>query len=139
MKKFKFRLEKVLEYRAMAEQWAKEAFLAAKLATFEGEGELEDIRYKRAELLKQPVGTIDEHRAIEQMLAKSDDDERDKLVQLETLRIEENEALEQWKTKRQELEALNRLKEEALAAWEMQAGRKEQEELDEWTSMRRAA
>jgi flagellar export protein FliJ len=139
VKKFKFRLHKVLEYRILVEQWAKEAFLAARLGTFECEGELEEIRFSRRTLLSASVTSIDDRKALEIALQKSDDDEQAKQIALAVLRDEENAALEEWKLKRQELEALKKLRDEAYAQWEQEATRKEQAELDEWANMRRAA
>lgn len=139
MKKFKFRLEKVLEYRTLVEQWAKEAFLEARLSTFECEGKIADIRAQRRELLTQPVGTIQEHLAIESMLQKSDDDERAQLTVLAVLKDEEDAAMEEWKLKRQELKALQRLKDEALSVWQHDSNVAEQNELDEWATTRKAS
>jgi flagellar export protein FliJ len=139
VKKFKFRLEKVLEYREMCEQWAKEAFLAARIATVECEIELDRIREYRAELLLSPVGTIEEHRGIERLIEKTDWDEDNVKSQLAVLRDEESNALEQWKLKRIETEALRNLKEEALADWQRESNKKEQDALDEWANTRRAA
>ena len=139
MKKFKFRLQQVLEYRMMEEQWAKEAFLTARLATLECEGDIQDLITRRKEMLKQPVGDIHAHRAIERLLQKSDDDERAKHVALEVLKDEEAAALEQWKFKRRELEVLKSLREEAYAAWQKESDHQEQAALDEWATTRRAA
>ena len=139
MKKFKFRLEKVLEYRTLVEQWAKEAFLEARLSTFECEGKIADIKALRRELLTQPVGSIQEHKAIELMLQKSDDDERAQLTVLAVLKDEEDAAMEEWKLKRQELKALQRLKDEALVVWQHDANVAEQNELDEWATTRKVS
>lgn len=139
MKKFKFRLQKVLEYRQLTEKWAKEAFLEARLNVFECEGDLEDIQARRRELLKQPVGNLQEHRTIEILLERTDDLEREKQAALQVLRDEEAAALEAWKLKRQELQALERLQESALSEWQDLANKKEQAELDEWAATRKVA
>ncbi len=139
MKKFKFRLEKVLEYRTLAEKWAKEAYVECKLNTFECEGELDDIRARRSELLKQPVGNVIEHKAVELLMERLDEDERAKQAALQVLRDEEAQALEVWKTKRQEVRALELLRDEAIVEWQQLVNKSEQDELDEWTNTRRAA
>ncbi len=139
MKKFKFRLEKVLEYRTLVEQWAKEAFLEARLSTFECEGKIADIKAHRREMLTQSVGNVQEHLAIELMLQKSDDEERDQHTVLAVLKDEEEVALEEWKLKRQELKALQKLKEEALRVWQHESNVAEQNELDEWAVTRKVS
>jgi len=139
LKKFKFRLEKVLEYRAMEEQWAKEAYLAARLQTLSSESELALILEARAELLSHPLENLEDRRALQLLLEKSDEDERSSLAVIEVLRNEEASAMEAWKLKRQDLKALTTLRDEALAEWELAANRKEQEALDEWSVTRRSA
>ncbi len=139
MKKFKFRLEKVLDYRGLVEQWAKEAFLAARLNTFECEGEIEDLIAQRTKLVAQKADTLQERLALEALLQKSDDDERAKHVALAVLKDEEAAALDEWKLKRQELQALQRLREDALADWQKRSGRQEQAALDEWAITRKAS
>jgi flagellar export protein FliJ len=70
---------------------------------------------------------------------KTDWDEDNVKSQLAVLRDEESNALEQWKLKRIETEALRNLKEEALADWQRESNKKEQDALDEWANTRRAA
>lgn len=139
MKKFKFRLEKVLEYRELEEKWAKDAVLAAKLEILHKELELEQIASDRQKVLSKDATTVEARMTLQTELEQSDEMERQANVQLAVLRDEENAAIEVWKAKRRDLQALISLRDEAEAAWRAEADRKEQIDLDEWASMRRAS
>ena len=47
MAKFKFRLEKLLEYRRLQEKWAKDAYLATVARRVEAEVEIESLKRRR--------------------------------------------------------------------------------------------
>ncbi|HZH98349.1 MAG TPA: flagellar FliJ family protein [Fimbriimonadaceae bacterium] len=139
MKKFSFRLQKVLEYREMVESWAKEAYLDARTARLEAEVSLLGIESRRQEMLREPVGGLDGRLNLQARLQKLDDQETEKRTILQVLIAEEERSLAEWTEKRLELEALQKLKEKALEEWKIEAQRYEQAELDEWAVLRRAA
>lgn len=139
MKKFKFRLEKVLEYRELVEGWAKDAYLDCRAKRLEAEAALITIDTRRKALLAAPAVTLDDRQAIEVCMGRFDDEERGQKSVIAVLEAEEGKALEEWKVRKQELEALVKLKEKALEAYNLEVTRTEQSELDEWSTTRRTA
>src|SRR4051794_23078407 len=104
MKKFNFRLQKVLEYRQMLEQWAKEAYPDARTARLEAEMGLIQISELRHETLGWKVGNLDGLRTLELKLKKLDEKEIEQQVVVNVLSNEEEKALEAWTEKKIELE-----------------------------------
>src|SRR6185436_9530062 len=104
MKKFKFRLQKVLEYREAMEHWAQEAYLDTRVARLEGEAALLEVQNRRSAALQQSAGTLDERKMLELTLKTMDDDERGKETIVEVLRTEEEKALQVGHEKKRELE-----------------------------------
>ena len=51
MKKFEFRLEKVLEFRRLGETEAKDLYLKARVETLEAEAQLDGIRFRRQRVI----------------------------------------------------------------------------------------
>lgn len=139
MKKFEFRLQKVLEYREAMENWAQEAYLETRVARLEGEAALLDVKNRRKTALLQDANTLDGRRQLEMILSTLDDDERAKETVIEVLENEEEKALEVWQEKKRELETMVKLRDKAREEWELEATRKEQAELDEWSVLRRGA
>lgn len=139
MKKLEFRLQKVLEYRQLAEEWAKEAFLEAQAKRIAGETVLESIKDHRKKLVAQPVPTLHDRLALQGALDKTDDDERAQLAVLEVLAADEVTAMEDWQRARRDVQVIEKLREKAVEEWEYELARYEQSELDEWTITRRAA
>lgn len=137
MRKFTFRLQRVLEYREMAEQWAKEAYLEAKTARLEIEIDLEGIEAKRQRYLNGPILTIDDHVATEACLQRLDSQEAEKRTILQVLINEEEQAFEAWKEKRVETQVLAKMREKASTEHELEVNRIEQSELDEWAVTRK--
>lgn len=139
MRKFTFRLQKVLEYREMTEEWAKEAYLQAQRARLEGDAALAAIGEKRVTVLAQPVLGLAERMALEAMLARLDSEEEVQRGVLSELLDEEAHALDEWIERKREREALVKLRAREHEAWQLEASRKEQSSLDEWAVLRRAA
>lgn len=139
MPKFEFRLQKVLEYRELEESWARDALLAARTAREEREIEIAQVGSRRASLLERPTMSLDDRRNLELLMQKMDDEERDHQTVLGVLQNEEQTAIREWQSRKQAVEALVRLREAALDTWRLEEERREQAELDEWTTMRRAA
>lgn len=139
MKSFKFRLQRVLEYREAMEHWAQEAYLDTRVARLEGEATLLEVQNRRSATLQQSAGTLDERKLLEMTLHTLDDDERAKQTIVEVLRTEEEKALNVWHEKKRELETMVKLRDKAFEEWQLEATRKEQAELDEWSVLRRGA
>lgn len=132
-------MQKVLDYRRMSEEWAKDAFLEAQAKRIAGETVLQSVRDHRKTLVAQPVSTLHDRLALQGALDKTDDDERAQLAVLEVLAADEATAMEDWQRARRETQVIEKLREKAVEEWEYELNRHEQAELDEWTVTRRAA
>lgn len=139
MKAFKFRLQKVLEYREAMEHWAQEAYLDTRVARLEGEAALAEVQKRRESTLAGDVKTLEARRHLELMLASLDDEERAKRTIVEVLKTEEEKALGVWHEKKRELETMVKLREKAYEEWQLESNRQEQAALDEWAVLRRGA
>src|SRR5690348_11767533 len=139
MKAFKFRLQKVLEYREAMEHWAQEAYLDTRVARLEGEASLLEVHNRRQAALQRTAESIEDRRHLEMTLLSLDDDERAKETVVEVLKSEEEKALNLWHEKKRELETMIKLRDKAREEWQLEANRKEQAELDEWSVLRRGA
>jgi flagellar export protein FliJ len=136
MARFEFRLQKVLEYRGMVEQWAKEAYLDAQRKVFDAEAERETIRSTRQELLSRRMASVEELVALNAYVERLDDQEsmQDSIIRILTDAVES--AKQEWIVAKQEAEALVKLRDGDLAEWTLDQDRKEQAELDEMTVLR---
>ena len=139
MKKFRFRLQKVLDYRLAVEETAKEAYLEARVARLAGEFELQRIKDARKELLFQPADCVQKRQDLALALEHSDDLQRLQGSLNQSLEEDEEAKRTEWLERKQEAEALSKLREKALDAYSLEEVRFEQKTLDEWASMRRAA
>lgn len=139
MKKFEFRLEKVLDYRQMVEGWAKTAYLEARAKRLAAETERTLIEDHRRNLLRQPVQGLGEHLALERSLLKLDDDERAQDVIVNVLAEEEVRAMGDWIEAKRDLEAIVKLRAKAYEAWRYGEEREEQRQLDDFAVARYAA
>lgn len=127
----------MLDYRQMEESWAKDAYLASRAERVECEQTILEVIVNRSEFLAQPANTLGERQALERMLERLDGEERAHRIALEVLANEEEQALQTWHAKKRDLESLVKLREAEFEEWSIEVARREQRELDEWTSMRR--
>jgi flagellar protein FliJ len=139
MRKFRFRLQKVLEYRQTLEEKAKEAFLEARKQRLGAEAGIDHIHERRMSLLLKGAKSLEARLALELALVRTDDDERAQRAAIAVLADEEEQALVHWTHRRQDVEALNKLRDKALAEWTLESSRKEQSAMDEWAVQRRPA
>ncbi len=139
MKKFQFRLQKVLDYRRAMEERAQDAYLDSRVARLEAEAAVAAVDVRRRTLLSSNQQDLSFRQTLELMLLSLDDEERQKKVVVEVLADEERKALQAWQEKKQELEALVKLREKAEAEYGIELNRYEQAQLDEWTVQRREA
>ena len=139
MKKFNFRLQKVLEYREAMEQLAQDAYLDTRVARLEAEASVLEVAERRKTLLKEPAQSLDVRQAIELKLQSLDDEEHSRHTVVEVLKAEEEKAFKAWQEKKRELEALVKLRDKAKEEYELELTRHEQAELDEWAVLKRGA
>lgn len=139
MRKFQFRLQKVLEHRETLEEDAKQTFLSARAQTLEAEALLANMQGLRAQTAQQQAPTLADRLALERFIGLLKDREYDQGIVIQTLQDEEEGFRRGWIQARQDAEAIRKLKEKALEDWKLEADRKEQADLDEWAVLRRAA
>lgn len=136
---FKFRLQRVLEYREMEEKWAKDHFLEKQAARFEAESELAEIDRTRKAYLGMVADDLTQRRELEIRLQKLDDCERAQRLLIYTLQEEEDEARAIWLDKRQEKSVMEKLRERAHEEFKVLIEKQEQQALDEFATQRRVA
>ena len=139
MVKFKFRLEKLLEYRRLQEKWAKDAFLETTARKYEAEAETEAVKRRRTTALRSSPKAVDEHVNLDAYLTKLDDDQRACETTVSVIATEVEMALAEWNVTKQQVASIEKLREAELAEWTLNENRREQSDLDEWSSQRRAA
>lgn len=139
MKKFEFRLEKVLEYRRMVEDWAKKAYLESQQRLVEAQNVREAIMERRGQALLVASRDLEERRTIDVYVQRLDDEEQMQLTLIGILEEAMEKARDEWIEKRREAEALQTLRDEQYAEWRLAADRAEQADLDEWAVLRRKA
>ncbi|HVT14422.1 MAG TPA: flagellar FliJ family protein [Fimbriimonadaceae bacterium] len=139
MKKFEFRLQKVLEYRQAMENWAQEAYLETRVARLEAEAVLSGVDERRKECLHRKADTLEARQLLEITLQSLDDDEKAQILVIDVLKTEEEKALNVWQEKKRELETIVKLRDKSYEDWKLEETRREQAELDEWAVLRRGA
>jgi len=139
MRKFRFRLRKVLEHRERLEEDAKTAFLNARAQRLDAERMLEALAGVRAEALARPLAGLEDRLVLERFLEALADRERQQRIVVRTLEDEEESMRQAWIEARRDAEALRKLREAARAEWQAEADRREQAALDEWAVLRRAS
>lgn len=139
MKKFDFRLKKVLDYRRLTEEWAKDAYLEARSARLEAEVARIGIEKERHDLFNVSPRSIDELLARESRLELLQARHREQCIVIDVLIEDEGRALLEWNARKQDVQALEKLHDKAFADWMHEVNKEEQAFLDEWTNGRRAA
>ena len=139
MRKFTFRLAKLLEYRRLQEKWAKDEFLSCRAKRIEGENEIARLKDKRKQAMQKTYPTLEERKAQQVYTNKLDDDKRAVEAAVAVLAGEEEMARLKWLKVRKDAEALQKLEEKDLALWSLEERRQVQKDLDEWTITRRAS
>lgn len=137
MRKFAFHLQKVLDYRRLVEEWARDAYLEARVKRLEAEAELEAIRARREEALRSDASTVAERLDLERYLQRLDDEEQAQRTVIAVLEEEEEKARLEWMERKRDAEALQKLHDRRRAEHELEETRRQQAELDEWAVMKR--
>ncbi|MBS1722939.1 MAG: flagellar export protein FliJ [Armatimonadetes bacterium] len=139
MAKFKFKLEKLLEYRRLQEGWAKDAYAETMARKLEAEGQLEGLRRKRQEAcMARPCG-LDGRVSLDKYVTRLQDEERAGEATLSVLESDVEAAQQVWLEARKEAEAIQKLRDADFEQWLLEENRREQAELDEWSILRRAS
>ena len=139
MRKFAFRLAKLLEYRRLQEKWAKDDFLSRRAKKIEGEKQVELLKEKRIEAAGRTYATLDEKRAQEAYVARLEDERRAFEAAVVVLAGEEEVARVKWLNFKKDAEALEKLRQKDFDLWTLEEQRRVQRELDEWSVQRRAS
>lgn len=139
MARFNFRLQRVLDYRAGLEEEAKRAYQAAHAATGAEEREIRTVQQRRLGLLSLETRNLDERQAVEQCVLSLDQSLRHHHTILDQLRFEEEKALARWVETRRSLLSIEKLRDKAWEAWQLEETRREQRAMDEFAVLRRAA
>jgi flagellar export protein FliJ len=139
VKKFSFRLKKVLDFREAMESLAKDAYLDARSRRLEAEAFITNIETRRQELLAEPCTTIEAHQMIDALMIRLDDEVRSQQAVISVLKDEEEQAMRHWHRAKQEYEALVKLRDKAEEEYKKEVDLEEQKDLDEWATTRRAA
>lgn len=139
MKRFQFRLQKVLEYREQMEEEAKLAFAERRSERLRLEAERHGLQERIVDRLKSDASGLSGRLALELEVGKMDLAIHHIETQIEVVMVEEAQLREHWLAARQEAETMRRLRESARIEWQTEADRKEQADLDEWAVQRRTA
>ncbi len=139
MKKFSFRLQKVMDFREAMESLAKDSYLDARSKRYEAEAMITHIEARRQEILGEPCYTVEALQAIDALMLRLDDEIRSQQTVISVLRDEEEHLLSEWTRAKQEFEALVKLRDKAHEAYLKEMDLEEQKQLDEWATTKRAA
>ncbi|HJP82937.1 MAG TPA: flagellar FliJ family protein [Fimbriimonadaceae bacterium] len=139
MKKFEFRLQKVLDFRAAMEEMAKDAYLDARNKRIEAEALITAIEDRRREILEGTGNSLAERQSTDDLMIRLDDEKRSQMTIISVLRSEEDSFNSEWIKAKQDREALEKLREKAQVDYDLEISRSEQKELDEWSVTRRLA
>jgi flagellar export protein FliJ len=138
MKKFEFRLQKVLDFRRLVEESAREAFLKARADRLEAEREAARIANRRRLSLQSKPIDLEDRLALDRLMGVFDEREARQRVVIQDSQLEEERLHAEWQERKVELESLAKLRDAALRDWTLESTRFEQRALDEWASLRRA-
>jgi flagellar export protein FliJ len=139
MAQFKFRLEKLLEYRQLQEKWAKDAYMECRAKMLEAEADVDAVKRRKSTALIARPCSFDERVSLESYVIRLEDEQRAAEAAFAIMGDETEIALEEWHIARQDAEAMVKLREADLADWTLEESRREQRELDEWAVLRRAS
>jgi flagellar export protein FliJ len=139
MRKFRFRLQRVLNFRKSQEQVKKFAYLYAVAERQRAEAYLFALKIRRDECLAhssdQPLNVI-QRQELQEYIARLEAKIEEQKALIHVLKEDENRAREKWNEARKASRVLLRLKEHAYAQWQQEANREEQKQLDEFANSR---
>jgi flagellar FliJ protein len=144
MKKFKFRLESVLKYKGFLEKEAKQALMSVNLDIKECEANIEQIKFKRLNLIDELEKKTEEGISIEfyhmhqNYIASVENSLVREKKRLEYLFKEKDLKTKRLIDARKEKEAMERLKDKTKKKYIEEMLYEEQKELDEISSIKKA-
>ncbi|MBS1706825.1 MAG: flagellar export protein FliJ [Armatimonadetes bacterium] len=139
MRKFEFRLQKVLDYRRLCEDWAKQAYIESQARLLDGQDEVRTIAHRREKAIAHTPHSVNGMVSLEQYLVKLDDDQRAQEAVNSILEQEVESARQDWVSARQDAEAIQKLHDREWEDYQTEVLREEQKALDEFANYRRAA
>ncbi len=137
MRKFKFRLESVLKYRQEERDQARNLYIEAQQRRFEMDDQIREVEQVRKENLRGPANDLPSRLSLQSWVDNLDNQQHQFQVALEILLQEEEHAMQVWIERRQEAEALEKMRARQLQEHLLEVARFEQNELDEWATMRK--
>lgn len=139
MRKFEFRLQRILDYRVLQEDWAKTAFLEAQASRVQAERELEVLVGKKLEVASQSRQSLVEMKDLETWTLRIEDEIEAQLSMIRILEDEEKKQQQEWIEAKQALESMEKLRLIAKEEYDKTINSEEQKELDEWANRKKAA
>lgn len=139
MHKFSFKLQKILEYKEALEKKAKEEHLQKRAGCIAVEEAIQQIIKQRNQVLLSSETDLDSLQNKERYLLKLDEEERYQKIALCVLLDEEEKSLAKWQKKYKEAEVFKKLKEHKKQTWLYLLNKEEQNQLDDFSIMRRKA
>ena len=113
--------------------------MEARARRIEAEFDLEGVNKTRELALNHEVSCLESMRALDSYLAKLEDEVQHINSAIGVLVDEENAAKDLWIQAKQDADALQKLHDAEFEEWKKEEARREQNELDEWATTRRAA
>lgn len=138
-KKFTFRLQSVLDFRAQIEEQAKHEYRESQVRRLQAEAQLDMLDDTRAEIWQMDIRSIGDVLTREAAIFRVDDQEAELRIVIDVLTDEEMRYRDLWMAAKRDLEVLVKLREKYHEEWRAEQDRLEQQALDEWTITRRAA
>lgn len=140
MARFRFRLQRVLDYRLRLEEKAERQYAEAHHRRIVAERRLTEMNEERLSFLHRPDPfSLDAARLRTLYLEAFQDRIERQSALVEVTRQEERERRDAWLAARRERQTLDNLRARAKAEFDLYEGRRMQAELDEWAVQRRAA
>lgn len=140
MKRFEFRLQRVLNYRARIEEHAERLYVEARAQRELAQRRLDGLRDTlKSTLARAGPFALEDVRRRRDYCDALEDRMRQQEVILTTLYSDEARMRERWLAARTEREILSKLREKAEADYRIEVNHVEQRELDEWAALRHEA
>jgi flagellar FliJ protein len=133
---FRFRLQTVLELRLNQCEAAEQAYLLAKSKRVAAEFDRQSVEALLADQRRINPAQFADRLATIAYLDRLGDQVRSIQSTIGVLQSEEDRAMAVWIEAKREVKTIEKLREKALAEFNLEQQRKEQAELDEWATLR---
>lgn len=135
---FKFRLQTVLDLRQMALEEAERNFGIARSKREDAQRDLEGVHQILDQLKRKNPHSFQSRVDSIAYADRLQDETRALLSTIGVLETEEAEAHAAWMEAKKEVKTIEKLREKALAEYQLDETRREQAEIDEWATLRGA-